>query len=95
MLSAAHFHFARGEVPDDVSVCRPHDELPARTEFRSRVETCELAVDGLFGRQTITIDTKGAYRFPGLAPRTYALTNQAIDEAHRAVEELFVRNGLT
>jgi len=24
-----------------------------------------------------------------------AFTNQAIDEAHRAVEELFVRNGLT
>jgi spermidine dehydrogenase len=24
-----------------------------------------------------------------------AFTNQAIDEAHRAVEELFVKNGLT
>ena len=38
-----------------------------------------------FGRITIANSDAGAAAF----------TNQAIDEAHRAVEELFVREGLT
>jgi spermidine dehydrogenase len=38
-----------------------------------------------FGRVTIANADAGAAAF----------TNQAIDEAHRAVEELFIRNGLT
>jgi spermidine dehydrogenase len=38
-----------------------------------------------FGRITIANSDAGAAAF----------TNQAIDEAHRAVEELFIREGLT